>query len=185
MARLPKFNTLSAQEIDKTFLDCSTVYAGSFTTTITGLSRLNGATVSILADGVVISNQVVSGGVITLTTPAEVVHVGLAYESVLQPMRIDTDNQIGGSQGLVKRIHQIVFRFLDTQGPYSLSTTPGGTAVSIQLKTAVPLATFNGDAPPWDYSADYDPDATFVVRQAKPLPLTLLGAFVKYQITES
>lgn len=175
---------ISGIEFEKNFLDSSVTYAGAATTTITGLSHLEGVLVSILADGLVVAPKTVVDGAITLDVAASVVHVGLPYESILQPMRIDSDNQLGGTQGLVKRIHKLVFNFLDTAGPLGLSTGPTGTPINIPLVTSGPTVLFRGDREV-DYSGDYDHDATFVVRQAQPLPMTLLGVVVKYQVTES
>ncbi|WP_204311451.1 hypothetical protein, partial [Stenotrophomonas maltophilia] len=50
---------------------------GFAATTISGLGHLEGKTVSILADGNVAPQAVVSGGSITLDGPSLVVHVGL------------------------------------------------------------------------------------------------------------
>jgi hypothetical protein len=67
------------------------------TSTITGLDHLNGETVKVLGDGVVLDDEVVSDGKITphlngIVTPVLKAHVGLAYTSILQPMRIVLDS---------------------------------------------------------------------------------------------
>lgn len=55
-----------------------------------GLHHLEGKTVSILADGNVEPQQVVTNGGITLQRPASVVHVGLPYTSEVQTLDIET-----------------------------------------------------------------------------------------------
>lgn len=60
-------------------LDSHVVYDGASTTTITGLSHLNGETVSVWADGQSVGTRTVSGGSVTLTTAASRVVVGLPY----------------------------------------------------------------------------------------------------------
>ena len=66
------------------FADACVTYDDVATTSITGLDHLEGMVVSVVADGVVVSNgdpdlatHTVSGGAITLATAASVVHVGL------------------------------------------------------------------------------------------------------------
>lgn len=68
------------------YLDFSVVYSGSPTTTITGLSHLEGDTVSVLADGAVLADQTVSGGQITLADAAADVVVGRRYTSTIKTM---------------------------------------------------------------------------------------------------
>lgn len=68
-------------------------------TNVTGLEHLEGKTVSILADGAVHPDRVVSAGQITLEDAASVVVVGLPYESILQPSKIDADFSDGTAQG--------------------------------------------------------------------------------------
>ena len=61
------------------YVDCAGTYRGEAKKEITGLTWLEGETVSILADGAVEPQQVVKDGKITLTYPAEIVHVGLPF----------------------------------------------------------------------------------------------------------
>ena len=61
------------------YVDCAGTYRGEAKKEITGLTWLEGETVSILADGAVEPPQAVKDGKITLTYPAKVVHVGLPF----------------------------------------------------------------------------------------------------------
>lgn len=73
---------------DAFFVDCGLSYSGAPVTTFSGLGHLEGQTVAILADGVVIANgsetgtaaYVVTGGAITIPTPAANVHIGLPIQ---------------------------------------------------------------------------------------------------------
>ena len=56
---------------------------------ISGLSHLEGKTVSVYADGAVQPDRTVSGGSITLEYPARNVLAGLRYTSTLKPMKIE------------------------------------------------------------------------------------------------
>jgi hypothetical protein len=72
---------------DAFFLDCGATYtSGSPVSTLSGLTWLEGQTVSILADGAVRPQQVVTGGAITLDDPASKIQVGLPIEADLETL---------------------------------------------------------------------------------------------------
>lgn len=174
------------------FVDCGVTYEGAPATVITGLGHLEGETVRILADGLVVPDQVVEGGQITLATPARVVHAGLPYEAIMQPMRLDSDPNIGNTMQQVKRIHKMGFRFLDTGFPFRISTTEKPEEVNVPLnaettnpaKIPTPGNLFSGDVI-WNLNADYDRDASFTIHHDLPLPLTLLAATTFYQVSDT
>ena len=85
-------------------------------TTLSGLSHLEGQTVSILADGSTHPDKTVSSGEITLDRSASKVKVGLSYTSLLQTMRIDAGSQNGTSQSKTKRIYEITARLYESIG---------------------------------------------------------------------
>lgn len=66
-------------DADAFCVDAGLTYSGAPTTTITGLHHLEGETVSILADGAVRPQTVVTDGAVALDEEASVVHVGLPY----------------------------------------------------------------------------------------------------------
>lgn len=72
------------------YLDSGLTYDGEPVTVVSGLSHLESETVSILADGLVVNDQVVTGGEITLNRAASKVHVGLSYLPVIETLDIDT-----------------------------------------------------------------------------------------------
>ena len=78
------FLTNGVSDVTKAwFVDCGLQYSGSPATEISGLDHLNGATVSILADGSVQPQQVVVNGTITLQNAASLVTAGLGYVAQL------------------------------------------------------------------------------------------------------
>jgi hypothetical protein len=101
---------------DSFFVDCGiTSEVSPATSTITGLGHLEGETVKILADGVVADDAVVSEGVVTIkiggvTTTALKRQVGLAYTSVVQPMRIN----IGDSMGSITKVPELTVSLMNT-----------------------------------------------------------------------
>ena len=83
---------------DAYFVDCGIDYDGVATETITGLTHLIGEEVVILADGVVIEDEIVDDdGEITLTTAASKYSVGLVYRSEIQPMKPVFSTKMGSS----------------------------------------------------------------------------------------
>jgi hypothetical protein len=188
---LPVGTTYPGAEVEKTFVDSCKIYL-SPSLNVTGLDHLEGATVKILADGIVLPDQVVTGGGITLSAAANVVHVGLQYEAVMQPMRLDSDPNLGSTMQQVKRIHKLGFRVLDAGFPFRISTTDNPTEVTVPLNnqtadpTKIPTAgnLFSGDVV-WNLNADYDRDASFTIHHDAPLPITLLAATTFYQVSDT
>ena len=96
------FSDFDFDETDPTdfkFLDSHLSYSGSSTSTLSGLSHLEGQAVSILADGSVHANKTVSSGAITLDRAVTKACVGLSYDSILQTMRIEG----GAAEGTISR----------------------------------------------------------------------------------
>lgn len=103
------------------YADAAVRYEGAPATVITGLSHLNGKTVSILADGVVKTPAVVGtggggAGTITLAAAASTVIVGLPYTSQLQPSRVDVQTDKGTAQGMNWKVSRIGLYVHDTRG---------------------------------------------------------------------
>ena len=96
--------TSNSNQSNLVFTDCTHVYSGSATTTITGLSALEGEEVQIIADGGTVPNQTVTSGQITLDDAAELVYVGLPYNSVLETASFEWVSTMGSTQGQTKRI---------------------------------------------------------------------------------
>ena len=92
------------------FLDCAKKYTfAEATDAITGLTHLEGKTVAVLADGKVQESKTVTSGAITLDSAANLVLVGLPYETIIEPMPLNIDIN-GTGQARSQRINQIVCR---------------------------------------------------------------------------
>jgi hypothetical protein len=93
--------------------DSHKTYSGSPTTSVTGLSHLEGETVIVWADGVYIGTSVVSSGQINLAASASDVVVGLTYTaewqssklSQLEAMALVRDRQIKGLGLVLADVH--------------------------------------------------------------------------------
>lgn len=97
--------------------------------TVSGLTWLEGETVSILADGATHADKVVSGGTIALDTPSKDIVVGLKYSSIGKTLPIEAGGADGPAQGKLKRIHKVIFDVYESSG---FSTNPRGDAFPLQ-----------------------------------------------------
>tara|TARA_Y100001937_G_scaffold93330_1_gene126387 strand:- start:400 stop:2169 length:1770 start_codon:yes stop_codon:yes gene_type:complete len=165
---------------DFRFLDSHLTYDGSATTTLSGLSHLEGQSVSILADGSAHTNKTVSSGAITLDRSVTKAVVGLSYDSVLQTMRIEGGAAEGTSQGKTKRISKVVLRLFETVGvkvgpsltnletiPFRTTSSPMGT----------PVSTFIAGDKEIEFNDDFNSDGFIFVKQDQPLPCSVLAIY--------
>jgi len=144
--------------------------------TISGLTWLEGKTVSILADGSVQPQKVVTSGAITLDRASSIIHIGLPYQSDLQslPLAMGIDNGMG--QGRYKNVNKAWLRVYQSSGifigpnPANLveakqrTTEPYGSPPALKTEEIQIMLT-----PTWLDSGQV------YVRQSDPLPLTIVG----------
>jgi hypothetical protein len=158
-------------------------------TTWSGLSHLNGRTVRILADGVDAGTAVVSGGTVTLDTPAREVVVGLPFTHEIAPLPPAVSGGRGGGPGTLIRLIRATLRLRDTaalwidtgDGP---SPQPfralGGGAVLDQ-----PPAALSGDLSVRALGWQRDPMVPlWRVIQDAPLPCTVLSVTMEVKVTD-
>ena len=165
---------------DFRFVDSHLTYDGSATTSLSGLSHLEGQTVSVLADGATHANKIVSSGSIALDRSTKKAVVGLAYNSVLQTMRIEGGAAEGTSQGKTKRISKVTLRLFETVGAKvgpsltNLETVPFRTS-SDPMDT--PVSTLIAGDKEIEFRDDYNTDGFIFIKQDQPLPLSVLAIY--------
>ena len=142
---------------------------------ISGITWLEGKTVSILADGAVHPQRVVSSGTITLDRASTVVHLGLPYDSDLETLPLALQAEALG-QGRIKNLNHAWLRVLESSGIFAgptadklveakqRTTEPYGTPPSLKTEDIKMMLT-----PTWQ---DY---GQIFIRQNDPLPLTIVG----------
>lgn len=142
---------------------------------ISGLTWLEGKTVSILADGAVHPRRVVTSGSVSLNAPASIVTIGLPYQSDLQtlPAALQID---GFGQGRYKNINKAWMRVFQSSGIFvgpdadnlveakQRTTEPYGSPPALKSDEIMVMLT-----PTWAASGQV------YIRQNDPLPLTLVG----------
>jgi hypothetical protein len=161
---------------DAYFVDCGLTYDGAPADNFTGLDHLEGKTVSILADGAVHPQRVVTAGAVTLDIEASVVHIGLPIEADLNtlPLVVPTDSSFG--QGRYKNVNKVWLRVYRSSGIFV-----GPDADN--LREAKQRTTEDYGLPPGLKSEEIDVMLTpswgdsgqIYVRQYDPLPLTLVS----------
>lgn len=146
--------------------------------TITGLAYLEGEEVTLTVNGAAHPRVTVTGGAITLQSPASKVQVGLPADAELITMRIEGGAANGTSQGKIKRTHRGTFRLHESLGG---SAGPEGGEQLFEYRAPANLM----DQPPptltGDYQLSYDEgytmDARIRVLCNQPLPFTLVAIF--------
>lgn len=149
--------------------------------TFSGLDHLEGKTVSVLGDGSVHADVVVSDGVVTLTDYFNKVHIGLPFVSKLMPMKPAVPG--ANIRGKKKRIHQIIFSFYKTLGA-KFGPTSGVDRIPFRKNTdpvgfAPPL--FTGEKVQ-TWPSGYELNADIYVEQTQPLPMTVRSITAKLQV---
>lgn len=159
------------------YVDSGLSYTGAATTTIGGLSHLEGQTVQVLVNGATHPDRTVASGSITLQVAATTAHVGLACPATISPTRLEAGAGDGTAQGKTKRINKMVLRFLNTLG------CKAGPSLSVLDEISFRDGSDPMDQPPplftgdklMEWPGDYDFDGFIVVRQEQPLPMTLVA----------
>lgn len=161
-------------------VDAAIQYSGSPVTTFAGAEQLAGASVTGLADGVVIPPFIMPiNGSFTLNTPASLVTVGLAFTAQLQTLPLEVGEPT--IQGKQKKISGVTVRVVDTLGLsigssfnnlVAMKDLTVGNIGSQTNQRVTDLVT--GDArtfidPIWSELGQ------FCIQQSLPLPATISG----------
>ncbi len=161
------------------FVDSGLSYSGGATTTLSGLYHLEGETLQVLGNGATHPNETVSGGGITLDYSSTKAAVGYGFDSTMQTLRIESGSVDGISQGKPKRVHSITVRFFETVGAEVGNDNGEVDRIffrdsSMAMDTAVPMFTGDKDI---EFPGGFDDDDRVFIKQAQPLPLTVLAFY--------
>lgn len=165
---------------DAFYVDSGVTYDSTASSAMTGGSHLIGETVSVLADGVVFDDAVVTGaGGITLklggtTTTASTVQWGLPYTVQLRTMPLSWVAQGVTIQGKTKRISEVVTNW-HKSGDFSI----GKDASTLETYSITGQTTFQDRK---TFPPGYDYNGYVFVYQKSPEPLTLLAIMVEFNV---
>ena len=179
--------TFGTDLADAYFVDCGVTHESSTaTTSITGLDHLEGETVAVLGDGVVLAEQTVSGGAITLPVAVKKAQVGLSYTWLVEPMRIDVNSQAGTSHGSLTRINEIDGSFMDSAG-MKQGTSDADLTTVVWDRVEWPNLSeidglFTGDVV-FSFDGGFGREQPVVVSGSDPLPVTLRAIVARLEQT--
>lgn len=165
------------------FVDSGATYNGAPTTTISALDWLEGKTVSVLADGAVHPQRVVTGGQITLDNAASVVQVGLPITADAQTLPLAAQIDTGYAQGRVKNVNKVWMRVVNSSGIFAGPSTE--QLVQFKQRTTESYGTaptLRTDEIEIDVKPDWGNDAAIVVQQSDPLPITITSMTMEVAI---
>lgn len=151
------------------FLDSSRIYRfDNPTTTIRGLGHLEGQSVTVLADGYTLS-KVVAGGMIELDDPASKVIVGLPYDAIIEtlPLPPEERKKITG-EIFVELVESFDVKAGRAENELELITTRKEGEIG-------PPIPYTGVPEPARPDQVVDRDATIIVKQTTPYPMTVTG----------
>ena len=164
-------------------LNTDSAYIGTDTAgkaTWTGLSYLESKTVDILADGIVMPQQTVQNGRITLPRNAKTVEIGLHYDSEIIDIPVAIQTAAGISRGMSVSVNEILVLLYN-----SLGCEINGEIVPFRRfgegvldKPVIPFTGLKkANNIGWD-------EGKITIRQTQPLPFTVLAIIKKVAVND-
>lgn len=165
-----------ATPADAFFVDAGGTYSGAATTTIAGLTWLEGKTVSVLGDGAVFPQKTVTGGAIELEQACSRVQVGLQITADVQTLPLALQIDAGYGQGRPKNINKVWLRVYRSSGVFA------GPSLDRLVQFKQRTTESYGSAPALrtdeieiSLEPSWQTGGQIYVRQSDPLPLTLVS----------
>lgn len=150
--------------------------------TFTGLSHLEGKVVSVLADGNVAPQQIVTGGAISIPDPSAIVHIGLPYRSTGETLSLN----IAGQETLLDKgvqVSSVALLVRDTRGG-KVGTKESALYEMKQRQTSDnygSMAAINGLAEV-SVSDTWENTGRFLIVQDDPLPMNIIAAIPRAEV---
>lgn len=171
-------------------LHLDSALSGTVTTPATvwsGLDHLEGRSVSIVADDVVLANQTVTSGQITLSEAASDVQIGLSYKQIIEPLPPSAIGDAGGGRKI--RLVEGLFRLQDTAA-LKLNTGRGLYDVALRqfgedeiLDDPAPLVSGDISVRALGWQKD-GVTPLWKIEQETPLPFTLLSVTTEIKVND-
>lgn len=160
------------------------IYAGdgklrTLSNVISGLSHLEGRTVTALADGFVVKDLLVESGQVTIDFEAGIRIAGLPYTTEIHTLELEREDQ--PTRGRRKSVAALVARVEETRGiqigmdpdklrelkereyePYNDPVNPGSEVIRENIGTG------------------WEDEVKLIIRQDNPLPMTILSVIPEY-----
>jgi hypothetical protein len=176
-------NIKENDQAELVYSDAAVVRSGSPTTTMTGLAHLNGARVSILADGAPHPSQVVADGQITLQWSAAKIIAGLPFHAYLEPTYLESSDPGSITKAFRKRMTRATIEFWKSLG-CEVSGDNGQTWQTIEFRNVADLM---DQAPPLfsgikeeAVTGGSERQVSPILRSTQPLPMNVLSLTMRY-----
>jgi hypothetical protein len=167
---------------DAFFVDSGLSYDGAPADTFSGLGHLEGETVSILGDGAVFPQQVVTGGAVTIDTDVSKAHIGLPITADFQTLPMAVEAQ-AFAQGRTKNVNKVFLRVYQSGG------IKAGPALDALREFPARTSEVFGSPPDLRtgeceimLDPQWDDGGQVYVRQSDPLPLTVVSMTLEAEI---
>lgn len=164
---------------DAFFVDSGKTYDGVATTTISNLHHLEGKTVSVLGDGAVLPQQVVTDGEITLPVSVSKAQVGLAITAQMQtlPMILTLDLSNFGD---MMNINRVLLRVVSSSSVFVGPRLDKLRETKLRSSEAygTPPNLFTGIVST-RVDGDWDEEGQIWIQQTNPLPLTVAAMLLE------
>lgn len=188
IARLAEKWKITDDLEDAWFVDLGLKYDSTATTSVSGLSHLEGETVAVLADGIPVEDLTVSSGAITLPFSASVIIVGRPYTGYFAPMPFEAETRNGTTQGEVRSFGEVILRLLGSLGgavaagevDAEVDDLVFDELVYAQAEWGEAIQPYSGNKAATPAGAG--PDHTVYIRQDKPLPFEVLSIIAELDI---
>ena len=162
--------------------DSTVVWTGGSSTTVTGLSSLEGETVKVWANSKDLGSYTVASGQITISEAATTAYVGLGYTADFKSARFPEASAI--PLGQKQQVHAVSLLLASThaqgvrfgQDFDHLDSLPQIDDEEGQVDQDSIWATYVADAHP--INGTWDNDARLCLRAASPRPCTVVAAIV-------
>lgn len=165
-----------ANQKDWFFVDCGLSYSGTPVNTLSGFDHLEGETVSVLTDGYVHNDVVVTGGQVTLNGLFSDIHVGLKYTTTIKTLPLETGTRYQTTIGETKKITHAVLRIYESlgfqMGPDENEMEEAYFREGGGLINGVALPPYTGSKE-ITYGAGYQEEAQVIIQTSYPMPLNI------------
>lgn len=169
------------------FVDCALEYSGSSTSSISGLSLLEGELVDINGAGSSFLDISVTSGIITITDNVEEAKIGLGYTSSMKTVPLIQTLQDGTSMHRLQTIADAKVQFYKTLGARIGLNAADAIDISFR-EVADPM---NSSAPLFTgvkeqgVTASINNTSQIYIEQKVPLPCTILALTLQVEVTEN
>ena len=168
--------------IDSTLnTDSTLIYSGSSTSSLSGLSHLEGQTVAVKVNDAPQPDKIVSSAAIAISPAGSSAQVGLPYTHTLTTLPPEFGAQAGASLSRLRRIHEVVLYLRASSGGLINNDSIIYRSSADDMGNALPLFTGTVRYTPDD---SWDRDGNITISGTQPLPFNLTALIMGTNVSE-